>query len=215
MAAHPAYSLLWHLTLQYRLHSQICQNGFYFSNKIALNDQEAFIESTPITLANHFAQWMLPLIIAFQNTEVLYDGIVVVTLIPHEGQVAERPIANQTGAQPDESLPGYCSAILSLRTGLSGKSNRGRLYFSGVSEGDAAAGRLTPSGFTALSDIGNELQSLYGLSGSEGHYQHVIFSKKLGYSNGIYSTAGIRPIQSYIPRSVLGSQRHRLIGHGT
>jgi len=215
MAAHPPYSLLWHLTLQYRLHAQICQNGFYFSNKIALNDQEAFIDGTPIFLANHFVQFMLPTIIAFQNTQVLYDGLVVSTLIPANGPLAERPIANQTGAQPDESLPSYCAAILSLRTGLGGKSNRGRLYFAGVSEGDSADSILTPSAFTALEDIGNELQSIYGASGSEGHYHHVIFSKKLGYSNGVYSAAGIRPIAQYVSRKQLGSQRHRLIGHGT
>lgn len=158
---------------------------------------------------------MLPFIIAFQNTEVLYDGLVVTTLIPHEGPMAERPILNQTGAQGDESLPSYCAAVLSLRTGNTGKSNRGRLYFAGVSEGDAASGRLIPDSFTALSDIGNQLVGIYGPTGSEGHYHHVVFSKKLGYSGGFYSTLGIRPILQYVPRQVLGTQRHRMIGHGT
>lgn len=152
---------------------------------------------------------------AFQNTQVLYDGLVVSTLIPHDGPMAERPIINQTGAQGDESLPSYCAAILSLRTGLGGKTNRGRLYFAGVSEIDSDSGLLIPAAFTSLSDIGNQLASIYGASGSEGHYQHVIFSKKLGYSGGVYSTAGIRPIVQYIPRKTLGTQRHRMIGHGT
>lgn len=215
MAAHAPYSLLWHLTLAYTLHGQECQNGFYFSNRIGLNDQEVFIDDTPRFLGAHFCQWILPAIKAFQNNEVHFVGVVVTTLIPHEGPIAETPIINTTGDQGDESLPGYCSAIMSLRTGNSGKSNRGRLYFSGVSENDTNSGRLIPDSFTALNGIGVELLSIYGPTGSEGHYHHVIFSKKLGYSNGVYSTSGIRPIIQYIPRQVLGTQRHRLIGHGT
>lgn len=214
MAQHPAYSLLWHLTLAYNLHGQKCQNGFYFSNRIDLHDQEAFIATAPQTLGVHFGNFLLPKIKLLQNQEVHYEALVVVQLIPSEGPVFEFPVANDSGAQGNESLPSFVAAVLSLRTGFAGKSNRGRLYFAGIPEDHALNSELNADSFTALSDIGNELISIYGPTGSEGHFHHIVFSKKHGYSNGVWSTAGIRKINQYIPRRNLGTCRHRLKGKG-
>lgn len=214
MAQHPAYSLLWHLILAYELHGQQCQNGFYFSNRISLHDQESWIEGASQLLGGHFQLYMLPWIMAFQNQEVHYIGTVTTQLIPAEGPVWESPIANQTGAQPDESLPSYCAGVLSLRTGLSGKSNRGRLYFAGVPEDQSASSELNAISHSWLTDIGDQLKSIYGPAGSEGHFHHVVFSKKHGYINKQFLTAGIRPITQYVPRRIIGTQRHRLKGKG-
>lgn len=214
MAQHPAYSILWHLTLFYELHGQQCQNGFYFSNRQSLHDQETWIDSATSTLANHFYNFAYPKFKAFQNQEVHYQGIIVTTLNPQFGKMHELTISVGAGEQPDESLPSSISAILSCRTGFGGKSSRGRIYIPGVSENDHEGSELDPDSFTALHDIGNELSSLYGSSGSQGILAHVIYSKKIGYSNGIYNVSGIKQITHYIPRRVLGTNRHRLKGKG-
>lgn len=198
------------------LHGQRIQNGYYFTNNISIADDIAALSTRATDLAVHFANNIYPKIKAFQNNQVQYNSFVVSTLIPHEGPIAESPVSVGSGDQPDESLPSYCAAIITLRTGVSGKSNRGRSYYSGVSENDHTAGELNPSAFTALEDIGNELLNRYGPAGSSSIYRYVVFSKKLGYqAGGIYSAAGIRRVIQYVPRRTLGTQRHRLIGKGT
>lgn len=214
MAQHPAYSLLWHLTLAYELHGQKCQNGFYFSNRISLHDQEAWIASAGELLNSHFFFFMFPAFQAFMSQQVHFTGQLVQQLIPGEGPIWERPTANETGDQQDESLPSYVAAIVSCRTGLGGKSNRGRIYVAGVPEDAHTDSQLDLISHGVFSIIGEQLLSQYGPTGSEGHFHHVIFSKKHGYSNGVFSTTGIRPITHYLCRKDLGTQRHRLKGKG-
>lgn len=174
-----------------------------------------FLGERVLGLGTDFIFQMLPKFQDFQNQQVQYVGVVVTTLIPFEGPLAEVPILNTTGNQPDESLPSTVAAILSLRSGNSGKTNRGRLYIGGIGENEHAAGRLLPDAFTSLNDIGNGLYARFGLSGSSPYFNHVIYSRLHGIDEGQWTAGGIRIITQYVPRQVLGTQRHRLIGHGT
>jgi len=216
MPSQPPGNLLWHLTLQYTLHAQRCQNGFYFTNKNSLDDSPAMLGPYTQAIANGFNTRMLASLQAFQNQQVVYNHIVVSTLIPHEGPIGELDLETLNGFGGDESLPSYCAAILTLRTGFSGKSNRGRLYIAGINEDSATASRLTPDGLAGLTYIGNQLLANYGATGSDPDLRYVMYSKKVGYGTGpFYGTSGIRPVTHIVPRSVLGTQRHRLIGKGT
>lgn len=213
MAQFAAREMILHITMVYRLHGQTCQNGFYFTNRGAMSDD--FLDERVLALGVDFSNRMLPIYAAFQNNQVEYRGLVVVTLNPANGPMAEIIPHISGGFQGDESLPSYSAAIISLRTGFSGKTNRGRIYIGGIGENEHSAGELVPDAFTALHDFGNELSARYGPSGSSPYFSHIIFSKKFGYSNGVWSPAGVRVITHYIPRKTLGTCRHRLIGHGT
>lgn len=152
----------------------------------------------------------------FQNNQVHYNSLICTVMIPRNGPILEHVYSTGSGDQPDESLPSYCAAILSLRTGLGGKSNRGRLYIAGVSEGDTSAGQLDVAAFAGLQDIGDKLIALFGPTGGSTFFRYVIWSKKLGTGGGSFLLpTGIRPITQVLPRDILGTQRHRLIGVGT
>lgn len=215
MPSHPAYTMLWHLTVHYELHGQQCQNGFYFSNRISVPFEGETVPNYAQVVHNQFYGFVFPDMKAFQNQQVHYKGIIVQTLIPNNGSVWEFTIESETGLQANESLPSYCAAILSLRTGFGGKSNRGRLYIAGVGEDDHAAGKLLPDSFTQLNDFGNQLLAVFGPTGGSGYIGHVVFSKKQGYIDNTYFTGAVRQITHYVPRLLLGTQRHRLIGFGT
>jgi len=209
-------NILWHVTLVYTLHSQICQNGFYFTNKNALDDSTLLLGGYAQQVCVSFYNRIYPAIRDFQSQEVHYKSLLCTTLIPHEGPIGELPFGVAEGLTGGEALPSYCAAILTLRTGFSGKSNRGRLYFAGIAEDDAADSLLLPDAFTKLENIGGQLLNNYGLFGSDPDLYYIVFSKKFGYSSGgVWSAAGIRQVQQTIPRRNLGTQRHRLIGKGT
>lgn len=215
MAMAAPLTLLWHITLSYTLHGQRCQNGFYFSNRGSIDDSPGILGAYTTGICSDFNTRIMPGIKAFQNNQVHYNALVCSTLIPHNGPLGELIFEVGSGDQADESLPSPIAAILTLRTGFGGKSNRGRLYFAGVSENDSEGSRLLPDSLTALQNIGNDLIGNYGESGSEGVLRYVIFSKKLGWGEEMgYIAAGIRPVSHTVARSVLGTQRHRLIGKG-
>jgi hypothetical protein len=215
MPAGDPMTLLWHVTLAMEHHGQICQNGFYFSNRGGLSVNPNILGPYTQGICQVFDQYVMPSIRLFHNQEVRYKSLVCSTLIPHDGPIGELLYETGEGAQGDESLPSYCSAILTLRSGFGGRSNRGRLYFGGISENFAAGGKLLQDSFTALQDIGDNLLGAFGPTGIEGVLRYVIYSKKLGYSTEAgFQPEGIIPITHTIARRNLGTQRHRMLGKG-
>jgi len=63
--------------------------------------------------------------------------------------VADRTV-NIPGLVVQDMLPGQNTACMSLRTGIPGRSYRGRLYHVGLHKGNIDLGRLTSSTLTAL-----------------------------------------------------------------
>lgn len=210
------HGLLFQITMRWTLHGQNCQNNFWFTNKQPQDNSPSALSSFIQQTLIYFESAMMVHIKNLVNTQVAFRALIGTTVIPKNGPIAEMVLESVTGDQPDESLPSYCAAILSLRTGFGGKSNRGRLYFGGIGENDTADGRLGPDTFTALQAIGNQLLAVFGPAGSNPFLQFVIFSRKLGTDeDGDYIPFGIRDVTQCVPRSVLGTQRHRLIGKGS
>jgi len=208
---------LFFLSVNYELHGQFCQNGFWFTENLA-NVQSADPGVQIQALVNQFHLTVWPKMVEFQNNQVHYRNIVGVTINPKNGPIAELTIESQTGAQGNESLPSYCAAVLSLRTGLGGKSNRGRLYIAGVSEDFSADSRLLPDSLTGLQGIGDELLTRFGPADSLRVYNYGVWSRvrALSAADGPAPQVdfAFTQITQCIPRGILGTQKHRQIGHG-
>lgn len=167
-------------------------------------------------IIDRFILTVVPKIALFQNNQVAYRSVIGTVLEPKNGAQVETIFEVGGGAQPNESLPSYVSAVLTLRSGFSGKSNRGRSYYSGVSEDAHSTGRLTTDNLTALQDVGDQLLTDFGPVGTQSDGRYVIFSRKLGLTEGgLYNNLGNIPVTAVLARSILGTQRHRLIGIGT
>lgn len=211
----PSGGILFKLTVNHTLHGQMCQNGFYFTNRPSQNDDVGLIKTWPAALISSFNIRLMTDITAFWNNQVALVSLIATCIVPSGGPTAETIYTTTTGFQPNEALPGYCAAILSLRTGFGGKSNRGRLYFTGVSEDDSHTGRLGVDSHLALVEIGNKLIANYGATGSDPLFRYVIFSRHLGTGRdeaGVID--GVRFVSQCIARHTLGTQRHRMIGVG-
>lgn len=121
-----------------------------------------------------------------------------------------------TGAQGGEPLPPQCAGVFTLKTGLAGRSRRGRLYLGGHLELYQASGQWTGAYVTALQARANAMVALAGIGGTSPDWRWGVWSKKLGEpSPGLYNTgAGFRTIKEVVFRPVVYTQRRRTIGVG-
>ena len=118
---------------------------------------------------------------------------------------------NTPGTRSGNAMPNNVCLCVSFRTGFTGRSNRGRVYHSGLVEGDVTDNNVITATATLLRD---EYEDLFQLMLVEAEAQHVIVS----YCNdGAWRTdARVTPVTSYIiVDTVVDSQRRRLPGRGS
>jgi hypothetical protein len=218
--APPPVRGLYHLTLVGEQDGQITQNGFYFQGRDG-NPNDTNLEDAE-HLAGDFQEWILPLIKAIASDEWHLKGLVVTTLIPRLGPLVEVGILNEGGIQGNGSLPSYSAGVLSLRTGFSGRSNRGRLYFAGVPKGDCLNSRVGNDYITGLQAVGNGLLERYGPFGTNTRLLYGLYRRRIGdirhsEVSPVFieqTQVGFAPITQTIARRELYTMRKRLLGKG-
>lgn len=113
-----------------------------------------------------------------------------------------------TGELAEQLIPMSSNAVISWRTGLRGRSYRGRTYHVGITEPQQEAGELTT---TALASITTCYQAFRTAIGAT-PYSHVIVSR---YHNKVARTTGVANLVSgMVVRGALRSQRRRNVGIG-
>lgn len=172
-------------------------------------------------LCNDFAGYMVPAIQGFASDDWRAKTVLGVSLIPRPGVLVEVRIAEGTGAQSDDSLPSFCAGLLSLRTGVGGRSGKGRLYIPGVSENISSESRLEGNYLSILNNIGTILLTRYGSSGTAFIARFGLFSRKLGVTRSlgppvslVYNMAGFMPVTTIIARPEVVTQRKRMLLRG-
>jgi hypothetical protein len=207
------HALLFKLTLVQNLHGQTLQNGYYFSNKDEMDSNA--IQGSLVTLVDTFKNNVLSYIKAFTSQELVYRSIIAHCVVPREGPIVEEILETHAGTQTFESLPSYCAAILTLRSGFGGKSNRGRSFYSGICAGFGTGGQLDNDSFGQLKVLGDQLLNIFGDPNFFSNLNYVIFSRTLSEDPEISEVSDwTKPVKQTIPRRVLGTQRHRKIGIG-
>lgn len=218
--APPPIRGLYHLTLVAEQDGQVMQNGFYFQGRDG-NPNDTNLEDAE-HLAGDFNTWVLPLIKAIASDQWHLKGIVVTTLIPRLGPLIEVGILNEGGIQGDGSLPSCNAGVLSLRTGHSGRSNRGRLYFAGIPKSNCIDSRVDDAYITGLQAIGDGLLTRYGPAGSNTRLLYGLYRRRIGdirhsEVSPVFieqTQVGFAPISQTIARREVYTQRKRLLGKG-
>jgi hypothetical protein len=114
-------------------------------------------------------------------------------------------VAGQAGAQAGAALPGNVAFCVSLRTGLAGRSFRGRTYFAGLTEPEVTENELNPIRAAAFVD-GLDGVRLDLLSGG---FQLVIVSRQ--FNNVPRTTAVSTPVSAVLSiDNIVDTQRRRL-----
>ena len=100
-------------------------------------------------------------------------------------------------------MPANCAAVISWRTGLSGRSARGRSYIFGLQDGAAIGSTLTNAQIALLTALSNAIGSFTNAGGVG-----VLFSI---LSKTLVNTF---PVRNAIIDAIMDSQRRRLPGRG-
>lgn len=122
--------------------------------------------------------------------------------------------AGESAANP--AMPPQCSMVVTLRTGIAGRSRRGRLYLGGQKTDAFLNGAYTSSTVNAVQTYVDDLVAALGSGGSNADYEWGVWSRVLGGEDpGPYNlTSGFRPITAAVVRNVVHTQRRRVLGVG-
>jgi len=112
------------------------------------------------------------------------------------------------------------AALISLRTGFLGRSYRGRLYLPAPDDSKLDLGVLTTTMVSDLETIFDDILAGVGEGGSSADLEWGVWSAKLGdivtggHITGYDWSAGFFPINAYMVRNQMATQRRRGLGIG-
>lgn len=117
------------------------------------------------------------------------------------------PVTGHPGVTVSPAMPNNVTFAVAFRSGLAGRSYRGRNYLVGVAESQVV-GNVAASGYIA--DVVGVYQTLPGLVAAAG-FTHVVVSK---FSDGAPRLSGVwTEVVQYTCNNVVDSQKRRLPEH--
>lgn len=129
-------------------------------------------------------------------------------ILPVKGDPLEVAVAPpEPGTVAGDGMPGYVSAVISLRTGIADRSHRGRIFLPARSESDSAGSVLNAGALTLITTAATTLVGpiTQGVAPNTSDMQLTVFSKLLNNST---------PVEEFLVRPTLKTQRRRMVGRG-
>ena len=200
---------IWQMVYQMAYRSQTVENVIHFRERTGLSTIAQVKQS-----AADFWSLMRPFIV----------GDVVLTQIICK-QVTPTALDQQFGAANSGETAGSSSGagvaltvalVLTLRTGVAGKTHRGRIYVPGFSLGQAidSGDKVNPSVQSTLNTQADAILTEFGdASGTDTHLALGIYSRLIGGTSP-YTLAGWQAVEQIVVQPILGNQRRRRPGVG-
>jgi hypothetical protein len=129
------------------------------------------------------------------------------------------PPGTLVGGAAATALPSFCSAVVSIRTALGGRSKRGRMYIPGIPESATIVSAFdTGNAFwTAFVAFLACIATNFVQTGPPGAnaWQQEIYSRKIGGSTFPLGLSGFESVKTLKPVQQLGTTRSRKVGVGS
>jgi hypothetical protein len=151
----------------------------------------------------------------FSQTDVLWKQTSPVLGVEHITTFAPPNV----GTLDEDSLPSYCSVVVSIRTALGGRSHRGRMYLPAIAESQTGFNMIQAASpaWTNLLSFAACLATKFITIGdppAANSAQLGVYSRKLGGSTFPYGAQGFTAAATITPEQLLGTTRSRKQGHG-
>lgn len=113
------------------------------------------------------------------------------------------PPTPQLGTKTGDSLPSSVALVISLKTGLSGRTAHGRVYLFGFRDADAVGSYMDSANVVLASNLATAMIGWAGGLGIATDYAVLSLKDEI-----------LRPVNGYAVDNVVDSQRRRLPGRG-
>ncbi len=196
---------IYQATYQSSIQGQTIENVIHFRG-VAATETDGDVD-TAVKLFGHY-------LCNLHVTTQIQTGIIVkkMTPIPFDERLVIPTDA--TGQQSAAALNQTVALVFTKRTGVSGKSHRGRIYVSAVpSNMSSDQCRLNVTGAGIAGTFVSQVIAAFGPSGSNGHLQFGVYSGAIGGLHP-FTVAGWQPVTSMDPQIIFGNQRRRRVGVG-
>jgi hypothetical protein len=195
-----------------RMEGQQTNNVLHFTAANSIDDVELRLI---LALAECFITHLIPVSTSAHVWEkIIWKQVSPVLGIEHETV----PAGFAAGAGSAVALPSYCSAVISIRTILGGRSRRGRMYIPGIPEtaNTISAFDTGNAYWTALVAFAACLATKFigGDPPAVNTFQLNVYSRKIGGSTFPYGAPGFVAAKTILPVQQLGTTRSRKVGRG-
>jgi hypothetical protein len=149
-----------------------------------------------------------------KSFEYYVNTLVVVKLLPDdEDDYVNSDIDGPSGTNFEEPLPAFVAPKIIWRTGMYGRSYRGRTFMCGLSPSDVNFQLVNTAARDKIAAYADRMLEVFGESGLSGNFRFGVLSRQL---------AGVRrpepiitPITEYTVPLFMGVNRHRsVLFHG-
>lgn len=188
--------------LVYTMELETCENVYHVTYSSAPT------QSSLNTLAGVFTTWESSSSSPLRSQQCALHVVRLRDLATQSGQELIKSVSPAiSGANTADPLPNNCTIAVAMRTGLAGRSNRGRTYWIGMTDSMVSANNIVSSLQTAILASLAALESALSTNGTP----LVVLSRHTG---GAPRTAGVTtPVIGFSMDTTMDSQRRRLPGH--
>lgn len=196
---------MYQVTMQSSIQGQVIENVVHL-RAVGATETDADIDIACKLFMHKLASlWV--------NTQIC-TGIIVKRLTPIAFDERLLVPTDANGSQTGSALNQTVALVLTKRTGIAGKSHRGRMYISAVPFNFTTDQcRLSVAGAASVGTFCTDIINTFGFSGTNGHMQFGVYSPTIGGSHPA-TLAGWQLITSLEPQIVFGNQRRRRVGVG-
>jgi hypothetical protein len=169
--------------------------------------------STPAQIRTAAENW-LTIVAAALSNNVLFTNIIIKQMTPLAlDETLGPPTTTTHGAVSQGPTNSTIAQIITKRTGVAGKSHRGRWYFGGIPTSHLGDAGLNIVGIGVWTTVVGLLMGEFGPTGNNTHLQFGVYSRSIGGFNP-FTVAGWQAITGLDIQPVFGNQRRRRLGVG-
>lgn len=212
----PARDILYQSILTSVCAGQTCQNVLWFRTYEGSTYPTTQAELTD--MHTNVNAWFVTNLVNFSNNN--WSPVTLVSRVM-AGDLPYQAISNYVnvvGIKSGDGMPPHDAAVISLYTPFHGKRLHGRIYLTGLSESDHANGLLNTLAMTNYNQVGSDLMSKFGASGSSGSVRLCVFSRANGVQSNagpprhnVYDVLAAIPFTRFAVANRIRTNRHRLI----
>lgn len=196
-----------------KVQGQDCINVMHFATNTVINDaptQDALILALLTAMLQCCTEQLLPAV----SSDYQLLGVDATPIHPQKGDATFRDAPANSVGQRSASSVSFVASLMEVRTGLGGRSRRGRNFLPPAGEADTANSLLSVGAINDLTDFVLCVAGKFIGQGATEDWRLGVFSKKLaGAAPGDFN-AGFTEATQIIVKQQAAKMSSRKIGSG-